>query len=136
MKKRILTLGIFSIVLGGCVSPATQMMNNKFLDVEVTSPEASGVWTTAAAGGLSTIKLNEDGTGVMCEDTGHSTNVYQLRNSNNLIYVQNGMSLKKMVINKESLNVKTTLSAFNIDMKYKGDDELRLTSPRCAKELK
>ncbi|OAL80357.1 J517_1871 family lipoprotein [Acinetobacter terrae] len=136
MKKHLLTLIFIGLVLGGCVSPATQMINNKFLDAEVTQPEATGIWTTAAAGGLSTIKLNQDGTGVMCEDNGHSANVYQLRNSNNLIYVQNGMSLKKTVINKEFLNLRTTLSAFNIDMKYQADNELKLASPKCAQELK
>ena len=136
MKKHILTLVAASLVLGGCVSPATQMINNKFLDVEVTPPENTGIWTTAAAGGLSSIKLNQDGTGMMCEDNGHSVNVYQLRNSNNLIYVQNGMSLRKITINKESLNVKTTLSAFNVDMKYRADIDLKLASPRCAQELK
>jgi hypothetical protein len=31
----------------------------------------------------------------MCEDNGHSVNVYQLRNSGGLIYAQNGMALKK-----------------------------------------
>lgn len=73
---------------------------------------------------------------MMCEDNGHSVNIYQLRNSNNLIYVQNGMSLRKITINKESLNVKTTLSAFNVDMKYRADIDLKLASPRCAQELK
>lgn len=134
--KSLLVAGVLSFGLVGCVTPVTQMLDNKFLDVEITYPEVFGIWTTAAGGGLSTIKLNQDGTGVMCEDNGHSVNIYQLRNSNNLIYVQNGMSLRKISINKELLDVKTTLSAFNIDMKYKGDIELRLTTPRCAKELK
>ena len=89
--KKILLIGIAGLLMVGCVSPATQMIDNKFLDAQVTQPEVVGIWTTAAAGGLSTIKLNQDGTGVMCEDNGHSVNVYQLRNSGGLIYAQNGI---------------------------------------------
>ena len=133
--KKILLIGIAGLLMVGCVSPATQMIDNKFLDAQVTQPEVAGIWTTAAAGGLSTIKLNQDGTGVMCEDNGHSVNVYQLRNSGSLIYAQNGMALKKITINNQILNVKTTFSAFNADMKYRADNELRLATPRCAKEI-
>lgn len=134
--KKIFAYFAFVAGLSGCVTPVSQMLDNKFFDVKVTSPEVTGVWTTAAGGGLSTIKLNQDGTGVMCEDNGHSINIYQLRNSSNLIYVQNGMSLKKIAINNDVLNVKTTLSAFNVDMKYRADNELNLASPRCAREIK
>ena len=134
--KKLLTFFSLVVVLSGCVTPVSQMLDNKFLDARLTSPEVAGVWTTAAGGGLSTIKLNQNGTGVMCEDNGHSLNVYQLRNSSNLIYAQNGMSLKKIVINNDVLNVKTTLSAFNVDMKYRADNGLNLASPRCAKEIK
>lgn len=128
-------ISVVGLLAGGCVSPATQMIDNKFLDVQVTQPEVTGIWTTAAAGGLSTIKLNQDGTGIMCEDNGNSVNVYQLRNSGNLIYAQNGMALKKITINNQLLNVKTTFSAFNADMKYRADNELKLATPRCAKEI-
>lgn len=134
--KKILLISIAGLLTGGCVSPATQMIDNKFLDVPMTPPEVTGIWTTAAAGGLSTIKLNQDGTGVMCEDNGNSVNVYQLRNSGNLIYAQNGMSLKKITITNQLLNVKTTFSAFNADMKYRADNELKLTTPRCVQEIK
>lgn len=134
--KKVLATGFMVVGLFGCVSPATQMINNNFLNAQITPPEFTGIWTTAAAGGLSTIKLNQDGTGVMCEDNGQSANIYQLRNSDNLIYAQNGMSLKKIAINNEILNVKTTFSAFNVDMKYRADNGLKLTTPRCAQELK
>lgn len=134
--KRLFLAGVVGLALVGCVSPATQMINNKFLDVETTPPEFSGMWTAAIGAGLSTIKLNQDGTGVMCEDNGQSANVYQLRNAGNLIYAQNGMSLKKASISKDLLNVKTTFSAFNVDMKYRGDGDLKLATPRCAESLK
>lgn len=120
----------------GCISPATQMLNNKYLDVNLASPEYSGIWTAASGGGLSTIKLNGDGKGVMCEDNGHSLNLYGLRNSNDLIYVQNGSTFKKITIDEKILHLKTTLSAFNVNLMYKGDSDLKLASNRCAKELK
>lgn len=133
--KKLLLLAL-TVCLVGCVSPATQMINNKYLDVSATPPEAVGVWTASVGGGLSSIKLNQDGTGVLCEDNGNTVNVYQLRNSENLIYAQNGMSLKKTTINSNVLNVKTTLSAFNVEIKYRSDNDLKLLSARCAKELR
>lgn len=133
--KKILLIGIAGLLMVGCVSPASQMIDNKFLDVQVTQPEVTGIWTTAAGGGLSTIKLNQDGTGVMCEDNGNRVNVYQLRNSGGLIYAQNGIALKKITINNQILNVKTTFSAFNADLEYRADNELKLATPRCAEEI-
>lgn len=135
MFKKNFGVILVGAALVGCVSPATQMLNNKFLDAQITRPETVGIWTAALAGGLSTIKLNEDGSGSMCEDSGNQVNVYQVRNSNDHLYIQNGMILKKTQINEEFLHVKTTLSAFNVEMKYRADNNLKLATPKCQKEL-
>lgn len=138
MKKILLVslLG-FGVVLSGCVaSPASQMLDNKFLDVQLTPPSTSGVWTTAAGGGLATIKLNSDGRGVMCQDNGRNLIVHQLRNSNDIIYNQSGTSLKVISIDPKLLVTKTTLSAFNVTLQFKGDNDLSLASPACLEKLK
>lgn len=135
MFKKSFGVILVGAALVGCVSPATQMLNNKFLDAQITQPETAGIWTAALAGGLSTIKLNKNGSGLMCEDSGSQVNVYQVRNSNDQLYIQNGMILKKTQINEEVLHVKTTLSAFNVEMKYRADNDLKLATPKCQKEL-
>jgi len=134
MKKLIIILGCV-IGVSGCVTPATQMIDNKFLDVELTPPKFTGTWTTAAGGGLSTIRLDSDGKGVMCEDNGRTLNVYQLRNSHGIIYTQSGMSLKTINIDPNLLVVRTTFSAFNATLNFKGDNNLKLASPKCINEL-
>ncbi|WP_151820819.1 J517_1871 family lipoprotein [Acinetobacter soli] len=132
--KKIILLSLATL-LSGCVTPVTQMMNNKFSDIEPTKPEATGIWTTSVGPGLSTIKLNEDGNGILCEDTSGHLNLNKLKYSNGQLFSQNGMILKVVSIDQDILRVKTTLSAFNVDMVYKRDTDLKAASLKCAKEL-
>jgi len=132
--KKIILLGL-AISLSGCVTPATQMINNKFSEIMPTKPQATGIWTTSVGSGLSTIKLNEDGNGILCEDTSGYINLNKLKYSNGQLYSQNGMVLKVMSLNQDVLEAKTTLSAFNIDMVYKKDSDLKAASLKCAKEI-
>jgi len=132
--KKIILLGL-AISLSGCVTPVTQMINNKFSDIVPTNPQATGIWTTSVGPGLSTIKLNDDGNGILCEDTSGYINLNKLKYSNGQLYSQNGMVLKVISLNKDILEAKTTLSAFNIDMVYKKDSELKAASLKCAKEM-
>ncbi|MCU4428527.1 J517_1871 family lipoprotein [Acinetobacter pittii] len=132
--KKIILLGL-AISLSGCVTPVTQMINNKFSDIEPTKPQATGIWTTSVGPGLSTIKLNEDGNGILCEDTSGYINLNKIKYSNGQIYSQNGMILKVSSIDQDKLEAKTTLSAFNINMIYKKDNDLKAASLKCAKEM-
>lgn len=134
MKKLLFGL-VVGLGLVGCVTPVTQMMNNKFSDIEPKKPQAVGIWTTSVGPGLSTIKLTEDGNGILCEDTSAHLNLNKLKYSNGQLYSQNGMILKVVSIDQDILRVKTTLSAFNIDMVYKKDSDLKAASLKCAKEL-
>ncbi|MEV8215723.1 J517_1871 family lipoprotein [Leifsonia sp. NPDC077715] len=132
--KKIILLSLI-MLLSGCVTPVTQMMNNKFSDIVPTKPLAAGIWTTSVGPGLSTIKLNEDGNGILCEDTSGYLNLNKLKYSNGQLYAQNGLILKVISLNQDVLEAKTTLSAFNIDMVYKKDSDLKAASLKCAKEL-
>ncbi|MEQ1066291.1 J517_1871 family lipoprotein [Acinetobacter sp. XH1741] len=132
--KKIILIGL-AISLSGCVTPVTQMINNKFSDIVPTKPQATGIWTTSVGPGLSTIKLNEDGNGILCEDTSGNITSNKIKYSNGQLYSQNGMVLKVIALNQEVLEAKTTLSAFNIDMVYKKDSDLKAASLKCAKEI-
>lgn len=134
--KKILTLLASSLILTACASPATEMINNNFLDVKVTQPQASGIWTAAVGPGLSTIKLNKDGSGLMCESSGAQTNLLKIKHSNGKIFIQNGGTLTITGISSEKLSVKTNYSAFNAKMDYRADNDLELAAIPCAKELK
>ncbi|MFA2984219.1 hypothetical protein KWE57_03960 [Acinetobacter pittii] len=132
--KKIILLSLI-LILSGCVTPVNQMMNNKFSDIVPTKPQAAGIWTKSVGPGLSTIKLNEDGNGILCEDTSGYLNLNKLKYSNGQLYAQNGLILKVISLNQDVLEAKTTLSAFNIEMVYKKDSDLKAASLKCAKEL-
>lgn len=134
--KNILVLIASSIGLVGCVSPATEMINNNFLDVKVTQPQITGIWTAAVGPGLSTIKLNQDGSGLMCESTGAQTNIFKIKHSSGKLFIQSGATLTINNISSEKLSVKTNYSAFNTKMDYRADNNLELAAILCAKELK
>lgn len=134
--KKILSLLAASLVLTACASPATEMINNNFLDVKVTQPQVSGIWTVAAGPGLSTIKLNSDGSGLMCESTGVQTTLLKIKHSNGKLFIQNGMTLTVTELSKEKLSAKTNYSAFNAKLDYRADNNLELAAIPCAKELK
>lgn len=127
IMNKLFLLGL-TVLLTGCVTPVTQMMNNNFSDIEPTKPQATGIWTTTVGAGLSTIKLSEDGNGILCEDTSGHLNLNRLKYSNGQLYAQNGMILKVISLNQYILEAKTTLSAFNINMVYKKDSDLKAAS--------
>lgn len=133
MKKLILLS--LAISLSGCVTPSTQMMNNKFSEIVPNMPQTYGIWSTSIGPGLSTIKLDRNGSGVLCDDTGGHVLLNKIKFFNNTIYVQNGMTLEVKQLDKNVLEVRTTLSASNLHMLYKADYDLKQASLKCAKEM-
>lgn len=84
---------------------------------------------------LSTIKLDRDGSGVFCEDTGGHVLLNRIKYFNNTIYVQNGMTLEVKRLDKNILKARTTLSASNLNMVYKAAKDLKQALLKCAKEM-
>jgi len=132
--KKIILLGVV-VLLGGCVTPATQMINNKFSEVQPSIPLVSGIWTISIGPSISTIKLDSDGNGILCDDTNGHVVCNKVKYANNMIYIQNGMTLEVKLLNKDILESRITLSASNSNMVYKADNDLKATSLKCAKEL-
>lgn len=131
--NKIILLGVV-VLLGGCVTPSTQMINNKFSEVTL-APSVSGIWTISIGPSISTIKLDSDGNGILCDDTNGHVVFNKVKYANNMIYVQNGMILEVKLLNKDILESRITLSASNSNMVYKADNDLKSASLKCAKEL-
>jgi len=132
--KKIILLGVV-VLFGGCVTPTTQMINNKFSEVQPSTPSVSGIWTISIGSSISTIKLDSDGNGILCDDTNGHVVFNKVKYANNMIYIQNGMTLEVKLLNKDILESRITLSASNSNMVYKADNDLNATSLKCAKEL-
>lgn len=132
--KKIILLGVV-VLFGGCVTTATQMINNKFSEVQPSIPSVSGIWTISIGPSISTIKLDSDGNGILCDDTNGHVVFNKVKYANNMIYIQNGMTLEVKLLNKDILESRITLSASNSNMVYKADNDLKATSLKCAKGL-
>ncbi|MGB9039299.1 MAG: J517_1871 family lipoprotein [Acinetobacter calcoaceticus] len=132
--KKIILLGVV-VLFGGCVTPATQMINNNFSEVQPSIPSVSGIWTISIGSSISTIKLDSDGNGILCDDTNGHVVFNKVKYANNIIYIQNGMTLEVKLLNKDILESRITLSASNSNMIYKADNDLKSASLECAKEL-
>ncbi|WP_267530326.1 J517_1871 family lipoprotein [Acinetobacter oleivorans] len=132
--QKIIALS-FVFLLGGCISPTTQMVNNKFSQMQPSTPSISGIWTISIDPSISTIKLEADGNGILCDDTSGHVVFNKVKYANNMIYIQNGMVLDVKILNKDIIEARTILSASSSNMIYKADNDLKAASLKCAKEI-
>lgn len=132
--EKIIALSLI-FLLSGCASPTTQMTNNKFSEVQPSTPLVSGIWTFSIGSSISTIKLDSDGNGILCDDTNGHVVFNKVKYANNMIYIQNGMLLKVKLLNKDILEARTILSASTSNMVYKADNDLKAASLKCVKEI-
>lgn len=132
--KKIIYL-VSTVLLGGCVTPTTQIINNKFSEVQPSMPSVSGIWTFSIDPSISTIRLDSGGNGILCEDTSGHIVLNKVKYANNMIYIQNGMVLEVRLLNKDILEARTILSASTSNMIYEADNDLKAASLKCVKEL-
>ncbi|MBJ8433431.1 J517_1871 family lipoprotein [Acinetobacter pittii] len=132
--KKIIYL-VSTVLLGGCVTPTTQIINNKFSEVQPSIPSVSGIWTFSIDPNISTIRLDSDGNGILCEDTSGHVVLNKVKYANNMIYIQNDMVLEVRLLNKDILEARTILSASTSNMIYEADNDLKAASLKCVKEL-
>jgi len=133
MQKIIVLSLIF--LLSGCVSPTNQMNNNNFSEVQPSTPSVSGIWTISIGPSISTIKLEANGNGILCDDTSGHVVFNKVKYANNMIYIENGMTLEVKILNKDIIEARTILSASSSNMIYKADNDLKVASLKCAKEI-
>lgn len=132
--QKIIALSLV-FLLSGCVSPTAQMVNNKFNEERPSIPSISGIWTISIGPSISTIKLDSDGNGILCDDTSGHVVFNKVKYANNMIYIENGMILDVKTLNKDIIEARTILSASNSNMIYKADNDLKAASLKCAKEI-
>ncbi len=132
--KKIIFLGS-TVLLNGCVIPTTQIITNKFSEVQPSIPSVSGMWTFSIHPNISTIRLDSDGNGILCEDTNGRVVLNKVKYANNMIYIQNGMVLEVRLLNKYILEARAILSASTSNMIYEADNDLKEASLKCVKEL-
>lgn len=132
--QKIIALSLV-FLLSGCVSPTTHVANNKFNEEQPSTPSISGIWTISIGPSISTIKLDSDGNGVLCDDTRGHVVFNKIKYVNNMIYIENGMVLEVKILNKDIIEARTILSASSSNMIYKADNDLKVASLKCVKEL-
>lgn len=132
--QKIIALSLV-FLLSGCVSPTAQMVNNKFNEERPSIPSISGIWTISIGPSISTIKLDSDGNGILCDDTSGHVVFNKVKYANNMIYIENGMILDVKTLNKDIIEARTILSASSSNMIYKADNDLKAASLKCAKEI-
>lgn len=132
--QKIIALSLV-FLLSSCVSPTVHMANNKFNEEQPSMPLVSGIWTISIGPSISTIKLEADGNGILCDDTSGQVVFNKIKYANNMIYIQNGMALQVKILNKDIIEARIILSASNSNMFYKADNDLKVASLKCVKEL-
>ncbi len=125
MKKIIL----LSLVLGlvGCASTVN------FFDVQTTPVQNSGYWTGQYDRLVATLKLNSNGTGVICQDAMGTARIMSVKKSNDKLYSQDGTFWK---VQNETSNSMKLNYAIGGGYEMKKDDNLSLVTLACLEKLK
>jgi hypothetical protein len=111
--------------------------------MQVTAP-ISGIWTTKIQYGVTTIKLNLDGSGILCDtstfsETNNNSSQYPIKYlENGILISQNGLIFKVKKI--DSLILETDVSFGGItqptEWLFKSDNNLKLASTTCREKLR
>lgn len=126
MKSLIIAFAV-GLGLVGCAS------THNFIDVNNTTFNHPGYYTGHYSRSLTTIKINQDGTGLICEDVIGTARVMSIKKSNDRLYTQDGSYWK---IKSETENTLSLDYAFGGGYVMQKDDDLKLASPACLEKLK
>lgn len=125
--KRLFLIGGVGLALTGCATTAN------FFELQPTPVENSGYWTGQYDRLVGTLKLNNDGTGVICQDAFGTARVMSVKMAGDRLYSQDGSYWK--VVNQTTSSMKLNYAiGGGFDMKK--DDDLIGITPACADKLK
>lgn len=124
--KRIILLGAF-VSLSGCATTAD------FYSLQSTRSEYAGQWTGAHKGiSVATIKLDENGAGVICQDFNGVAKLNSVKKVDDKIYTQDGSFWRIKEFNPEKLTL-----AYGAGGSYflTKDDSGQNVTPECKIKL-
>lgn len=125
--KNILLLSVLGLIMSGC------MATHNFIDVAATPVTSSGYYTGQYNRTITTIKINQDGTGLICEDVIGTARVMSIKKSNDRLYTQDGSYWKIKSETESTLSLDYALGGGYVVQK---DNDLKLASPACLEKLK
>lgn len=125
--KKILVAGIMGLGLVGCAT------THNFFDVQATPVNNHGSWTGQHDRMVATLKLNQDGSGVICQDVFGNAKVMSAKRSGDRLYTQDGTYFK--IQDETSTSMKLNF-AIGGGFSMQKDDSLSLITPACREKLK
>lgn len=128
--RKLLVASVVLLELTGCVG---LMMENRYMDkaAEPVPPGYSGAWTGTIGNYLSTIKLNPDGTGLVCNSWHTHNSVERLKYSAGAIYPQSGGSLNIQVTGNQMTGKLAGAGTY----RFVKDDDMIESAPYCQKNM-
>ena len=124
--NKLLFTGIF-LGLVGCASTAN------FFELQPTPLESSGYWTGQYDRLVGTLKLDANGTGVICQDAFGTARVMSVKVVGDKLYSQDGSYWKIANKTQNSMNLNYAIGGGFL---MKKDDNLKEITPACAEKLK
>ncbi|HCU76584.1 MULTISPECIES: J517_1871 family lipoprotein [Acinetobacter calcoaceticus/baumannii complex] len=124
--QKIILLGLISL-MSGCATTAN------FFELTPTETNNYGYWTGAHSNvSVATLKLNKDGTGIICQDYQGEAKVQSIKKLGNKVYTQDG----SFWTIKSETNTNLEL-AYGAGGSYKliKDDQKTNISPACKAKL-
>lgn len=126
IMNKLFLLGL-TVLLGGCATTAN------FFELTPSQAENYGYWTGAHSNiSVATLKLNKDGTGIICQDYQGKSKVQSIKKVGNKVYTQDGSFWTIKAETSTNLEL-----AYGAGGSYKliKDDQKTNISPACKAKL-
>lgn len=123
--KKIILLGTF-ILLSGCAT------THNFFEITPTQNKYNGLWTGQYDQLVATLKLNEDGSGEICQDHFGTARVMSVKLANDRLYSQDGTYWKFIPQTPESIKLNYAIGGGYL--MHKDDSRSKIT-PACKEKI-
>lgn len=124
--KITLSLLALSLVLTACAT------THDYFSLQST-PMQPSVWTGQYNQLVATVKINSDGTGVICQDITGKAKLMSVKRVDDRLYSQDGTYWKIQNEMPDSMRLNYAIGG---GYSMQKDDDMKLITPACAKELK
>jgi hypothetical protein len=132
--KNILLAGSLAFVLGGCTS-ITTMTPAQFGQLSPTQIPFSGSWSGEAGASMAVLKLNRQGSGMLCMDDRKEAMSYKVKLVDNVLYSNQGIKFNVKALNPSHAKIHVSLLGIGATLDLNKDDSLNNVTPRCKQLL-